>query len=154
MGTIISIADRRGSKARPEGPARPAPSLSPGTMVLLFTIVAVAMAAVAVLVGANSWNDAVTLVVLISVVALLKLALANFMFFAMLKADEQVDRRLVQEPAPEPPPQRRAAKVVFAKPLAIRAKPSPRNLPRFAVIGAKALTTRPLDPIAPIADEK
>ncbi len=93
-------------------------------MVLLFTIVAVAMVAVAVLVGANSWRDAVTLMVLISVVALLKLALADFMFFAMLKADEQVDRRIVQEPEPEPPSQRRAAKVVVAKPLAVRAKPS------------------------------
>lgn len=120
-------------------------------MVLLFTMVAVAMAAVAVLAGANSWDDAVTLVVLISVVALLKLALADVMFFAMLKADQQVDRRLVQKPTPEPPPQRRAAKVVFAKPLAIRTKPSHQNPPRIAAVGAKALTTRPLDPIA---DEK
>lgn len=151
MGTVISIADRRGSKAQPEGQPRPAHSASPGTMVLLFTIVAVAMAAVAVLAGANSWDDAVTLVVLISVVALLKLALADLMFFAMLKADEQVDRRLVQQPLPEPPSPRRAANVIFLTPLAVRAKPAHRNPPRIAVIGAKALTTRPLDPIA---DEK
>jgi len=120
-------------------------------MMLLFTVVAVAMAAIGVLAGANSWDDAVTLVILISVVALFKLVLADLVFFAMLKADEQVDRRLIPQPTPEPPPQRRAAKVIFAKPLAATAKPTHRIPPRVALVGAKALTTRPLDPIA---DEK
>lgn len=151
MGIIIPIAERRAAKAQPEGQAGSQRSLRPLTMVTLFTIVALAMTAVAVLIGANSWDDAVTLVILISVVALLKLALANFMFFALLKADEQVDRRIVQQPQPEPPPQRRAAKVVVARPLAVRAKLSHDNPPRFAVVGGKALATRPLDSIV---DEK
>jgi type IV secretory pathway VirB2 component (pilin) len=147
MGNIISIADRRGAKAQSEGHAHPARALSTGSMILLFTVVAVAMAAVAVLIGANSWDDAATLVVLISVIALLKLALANFMFFAMLKADEQVDRRIVQEPEPPPPPRRRA-KVIVATPLAVRAKPLPAAAPRLAMVGRKALATGALDSIA------
>jgi hypothetical protein len=148
MGTIISIADRRAAKASPGEPARPARSVRTGAMVLMFTIVALAMIAVAVAIGANSWGDALTLVILISVVALIKLALANFLFFALLKADQQVDHRLVQAPEPDPPPQRRVAKVVVARPLAVRARPAQDNRPRFAVVGRKALATGPLGPIA------
>jgi hypothetical protein len=141
MATVISIADRLAAKAHQK-----APSLKPRTIVVMFTAVALAMTAAAILIGVNSWSDAVTLVVLISVVALLKLALANLMFFAMLRADEQVDPRLIAEPEPEPPP-RRAAKVVVARPLPARARQSRNVMRRVEVAGEKALATGPL--IAP-----
>jgi len=141
MATVISIAERRDAKARPAEKRR---SLNPGAIVLMFTVVALAMTAAAVLIGASSWDDAVTLVILISVVALLKLTLANFMFMAMLRADEQVDRRLVVQ-EPDPPPQRRVAKVVVVRPLAARTRPAHRAAPRFELVEGRTLATSPLD---------
>jgi hypothetical protein len=144
MATVISIVDRLAAKAH-----RTAPSLKPRTIVLMFTAVALAMTAAAVLIGVNSWNQAVTLAVLISVIALLKLALANLMFFAMLRADEQVDRRLIVAPEPEPPP-RRAAKVIVARPRSARSRVSRTAPSRLEAAGERPLPRRATAPSEPM----
>ncbi|GEM_PF-4335941 len=142
MATVISIAERRGAKAsenRASGHA-----LTPGMTVVMFTAVALAMIAAAVLVGANSWDDAITLVILISVVALLKLALADAMFIAILRADEQTDRRIEQEPEPEPP-KHSARRPDVLRHLAVRARRMNRSAPRFELVATGSPALRSLD---------
>ena len=142
MATVISITERRDAKARPE---EKLPSLGPGTMVAIFTGIALAMTAAAVLVGANSWDDAITLVILISVVALLKLVLADVMFIAMLRADEQPDPRLAVVPAdPEPPPQQRRPAGLLRHPKPARPHATHHDVPRFELVEGRTLAARTL----------
>jgi hypothetical protein len=142
MATVISIAERRGAKASEN--RQSGHSLTPGMTVVMFTAVALAMTAAAVLVGANSWDDAITLVILISVVALLKLALADAMFIAMLRADEQTDRRIVQEPEPEPP-KHNAQRPDVVRHLAVRARRMNRAAPSFELVARGSPAIHPLD---------
>jgi hypothetical protein len=114
MGRLIPI-DRGRSRERagselPECGQRG--RLSIGAMVTIFTVVAVVMTAIAVLMGGTDWRGTLALAVLISVVALLKVALANFIFFTLVKADQQPDRRIkVVQPPPEPPGARKSPRV-------------------------------------------
>ncbi|MBF6570603.1 MAG: hypothetical protein IVW54_17185 [Candidatus Binataceae bacterium] len=127
MGIVIPIGGPQNAKLRPV-PLAPrvtdANAIGPGTIVLLFTIVSVAMIAVIVVMGASSWADAITLVFLISVIALLKIGLANLLFYTLLKADQQPDRRLIEvQPEPKPRPRRRPARIKFLRPVDLCSPP-------------------------------
>lgn len=101
---------------------------------MIFTVVAVAMTGIAVMLGVNDWADAVPLVALISVVALVKIALANFVFFALIQADQQPDRRIPVEHTPPDPPARRERPQV----IPIRTGAQGRRLARRSEIAAAA----------------
>lgn len=132
MGNVISIVGRRGSAGTSRKSHNP---LGPGATVLIFTGVAVTVTGLAVAMGVNNWDEAIMLGLLISVVALIKIAIANFVFFAMLKADEVPDRRLAPAPTdPEPPAQRNPLPFV-RKPRNARTRAQPRYAPQRVAAG-------------------
>jgi len=115
--------------------------LSVGAMILIFTAVAVAMTGGAVLMGASDWGDTLALVLLVSVVALIKVALANFVFFALMRADQEPDRRLPKEDVPPDPPGNREPPKV----IAIRTVARGRRISRPADVAAPAAATLAAD---------
>ncbi len=102
MGRVIPFSHRRlrGPKWRTdvaeEQPRRQPPKPTV-TIVLAFSVVAIAFTAAVVTFGPSSWDDAVPLLVLVSVVALIKIVFANLVFFAILQADSEDDGQTGQE---------------------------------------------------------
>jgi len=153
MGRIISI--KRGLEMRQARGEIPPPEperwrLSIGAMVLIFTAVAVAMTGAAVLMGASDWGDTLALVLLVSVVALIKVALANFVFFALMRADQEPDRRIpVEDVPPDPPAHREPSKVIkmhtFARGRRVL-RPAEIAVPAAATLAADAEPARRVIP--------
>jgi hypothetical protein len=102
MGKVIRFNHRRprGRKlptVATEEPPRRGPLKPTVTIVLAFSAAAIAFTAAVVAFGATSWDEAVPLLALVSVVALIKIVFANLIFFAILQADSQDDSRTGQE---------------------------------------------------------
>ena len=60
-------------------------------LVIVFSVVALAMAAAVVVAASNSWAEAVPLIVVVAVIALTKIVLANAAFYIMIRSDAQAE---------------------------------------------------------------
>jgi fumarate reductase subunit C len=60
-------------------------------LVIVFSVVALAMAAAVVIAASNSWAEAVPLIVVVAVIALTKIALANATFYVMIRSDAEAE---------------------------------------------------------------
>jgi hypothetical protein len=138
MAAVIPM--RRGRPARMtwQKPATPETRESMQSLlvlVIVFSVVALAMAAAVVIAASNSWAEAVPLIVVVAVIALTKIVLANAAFYVMIRSDAQAEATyaekapakagaVIRRPFPSIPPRclnptpsrpRVAAKTGFAK---------------------------------------
>ncbi|MGH7905747.1 MAG: hypothetical protein ACREP6_03880 [Candidatus Binataceae bacterium] len=135
MNKVISIVSHRQFKNKLQDKAQ---AISPMAMMLGFTVLAVIMTAVIVWLGVSNWQDALAIASVVGVIALVKILLANFVFLALLKADQREDPRLARmTPQPEPPADRR---VVPLRPQTVTAQVRPvrqRQTGRAAAANAR-----------------
>ena len=157
MAAVIPI--RRGRPARMTWQKSATPETRESmqsllVLVIVFSAVALAMAAAVVIAASNSWAEAVPLIVVVAVIALTKIVLANAAFYVMIRSDAQTEAlyaektaakagAVIRRPLPSIPPRslnptpsrpRIAAKTGFTKnagaKLAILATKSPGKSPR------------------------
>ncbi len=157
MAAVIPI--RRGRPARmtwqkPASPEARESMQSLLVLVIVFSVVALAMAAAVVIAASNSWAEAVPLIVVVAVIALTKIVLANAAFYVMIRSDAEAEAMhaekvaakagaVIRRPLPSIPPRslnptpsrpRIAAKNGFAKTgcakLAVLASKSQGKPPR------------------------
>jgi hypothetical protein len=94
MAAVIPI--RRGRPARMtwQKPATPETRESMQSLlvlVIVFSVVALAMAAAVVIAASNSWAEAVPMIVVVAVIALTKIVLANAAFYVMIRSDAEAE---------------------------------------------------------------
>jgi nitrate/nitrite transporter NarK len=68
-------------------------------LVIVFSVVALAMAAAVVVAASNSWAEAVPLIVVVAVIALTKIVLANAAFYVMIRSDAQAEATYAEKAA-------------------------------------------------------
>jgi fumarate reductase subunit C len=151
MGSVIPIRRRRPARMTWQKSATLETRESMQSLlvlVIVFSVVALAMAAAVVIAASNSWAEAVPLIVVVAVIALTKIVLANAAFYVMIRSDTQAEaiyaekaaaKGVLRQPPPSIPPRslnptpsrpRVAAKNGGAK-LAVLATKSPGKSPRI-----------------------
>ncbi len=102
MGSVIPIRRRRPARMTWQKSATPETRESMQSLlvlVIVFSVVALTMAAAVVVVASNSWAEAVPLIVVVAVIALTKIVLANAAFYVMIRSDAQAEAMYAEKTA-------------------------------------------------------
>ena len=92
MGSIVQLSRRSVSRQVPDASVAATEAREAKTALLILigalTVAALAMSAAVIATEANTWNDVRVMSAFVMVFALLKVGLANALFYVMMRADE------------------------------------------------------------------
>lgn len=116
MGSIVQLSRRSVSRQVPAASVEEREAREAKTALLILigalTVAAIAMSAAVIATEANTWDDVMVMTAFVMVFALLKVGLANALFYVMMRADAASE----------------AAAPARARALAILRRPVPRPL--------------------------